>query len=614
MVSLVADPFPAVKDSNELEDKSTATNTSIYMSEFSPGRRPSRPASSALSVLLAIESTSSRKLAEVGAKSSYGGDDDRYGSFYGSYQSVGLPEDYYTVPLPLTAAQPKALTPGPGPCAQDHFSCGELIRALLDYFRSLEAVAASPPFLGSTAGLQLDDLCLLPAEASGDVMDDLPLFSEATDLMHLGIHDFVLYNHEHDVRIAHVRIEDQDQQPQSLLPAGDEEHMHGHEEDEDEDREDSCSAGITVFRTDTDEDMAALVAAARVPAPAPAPSDKPLAPAANRLRSSSGNLVISCRRPGSQRWRVAQRLHSALVDLEHLNQDPAAAPPAAAAAAALPRRHSDRPSGMAAAADEDEQLDAYVRKWSESSAPSRQSSLNPAAYTLHNHTSLASPCFERALTNDTADLLLVADAQDPFRSFSLTKSARSSEGSGGSGGQELLIDIPYSKGRAEALQLLSGPSRRSLTADTARSSDEDEAPSVLPGPPCSSPRTPRGAQQMPSTPLTSPKSLFRRFMSGLFGAPTSPRPSTTASERDSASAAVRDSSDSRGSGSGFLSSRESLGRALAVVQNLDTGDTFPVGELLLEHSPRRPDATVSPHALFGPSPSRRIPIPLPAPR
>ena len=81
-----------------------------------------------------------------------------------------------------------------------------------------------------------------------------------------------------------------------------------------------------------------------------------------RPRSSSGNLMITCRRPGSERWRVAKELHilasggivhadkveeEALKRRKAINPNASEAIPIAIATTTeselLPRRHSDRP-------------------------------------------------------------------------------------------------------------------------------------------------------------------------------------------------------------------------------------------------------------------------------
>lgn len=530
--------------SNDIDNygrMSSESRLSSSAMDFSPSRRGSghlKSASSALSVLLSIHS-SPRIISRCTFPDMSSAKNDNAasnpfssGSFYGSYNSdLGLPEGYNEVALEK-CPQPKLVYDTESHLQSktlndDTVQCGELIRALVEYFKALESgrvVASSMPFNGSTRELNLDDLDLLPAEDDGSVIDDLPLFSEETDLLSLGINDFILYDHERDIRVAHIHLDpakpsnpsptlqhhDANIEKAPSLDAAEDEEVHAVGDEEDWDN-------IQVFRTDTEEDLALLIEKEKSSRPVIAKSlskesvkevSKRLAATENavpnRMRSSSGNLTVSCRRPGSQRWRVAHRVHSMLVDAttsDAPSEEKSAASQRndAVQAASAPRRHSDRPVSRFSH-DPEDPLDAYVRKWSETSTPSRQSSLGPS-YALNMHTSSLTPCFSPSAThrdsatNRESEAQIIMNAygsrfsmsQDSFRSSSRTSDHLTDAEADGveveqrtaslSDASDPFIDIPYSKSkgsnsRIESLHILSIDDHDAETRDGGVAVDE----------------------------------------------------------------------------------------------------------------------------------------------
>jgi hypothetical protein len=199
---------------------------------------------------------------------------------------------------------------------------------------------------------KIDSLILVPAEEDGSPMDDLPSCPNHTDIFNLGVRDFLIMDRQTEVELIHIRIEgdispnkpfdgslaknlhvvtDEGMYPLSLVREASNGTDFTNEEDfytlqDDEDDEDADL--IQAFRTDTDELLYHELQKVqdelkKKPEPPHVhkktkDSHQEALPAsanpnrnsvnASRLRSSSGNLMISYRRPGSERWRVAQKL------------------------------------------------------------------------------------------------------------------------------------------------------------------------------------------------------------------------------------------------------------------------------------------------------------------
>lgn len=650
-------------------------------------------------------------------------------SFYGSYQSIGLPEGFNEVQIE-NLPQPKE-TESKSEIPPVTLVCGELINALLEYFRGLEAkrgqyMAAELPFCGTVQELIKDNVELLPAENDGSVMDDLPMFSEQTELVNLGLTDFILYDHERDIRIAHIRIEVtsgpaiNEEIPYAMMTSKlSLESAFSNGED------DRCgtpaSAGddfIQVFRTDTEENLMAIWSSEKarqgeqdsklqmmninssvdqtIVLGTPGASVKTLISysSAGKLRNalSSTGLTVSCRRPDSQCWRVTRRVVfsidppiSGLFDIHSIPMDKELYGASHEAGDNGDGEEFVRMSSNQGAAlnqpthrDEEGELNEYVRKWSENSSFSRQSSLTSlscasvsastqafSTYALNLHTSSATPSFSPSVASkDDEPQFFVSTSihckstrSGSVRSYG-TNGIRTLSRSSGSfcseldsrdlvQGEDPFVDIDYCKpgSHKDVLSALTGPSPRgSLLVDgdnrhlrldvsdshALRSSHSESILATIR-------RAPHDTKTDQSSQSSQQHSFFQRLMSGLFGSggAPSPHPATEIDKDDQhyhqsyhnhaatshrhhvhrhsgSSLLSRDNNNNannpsrirRRSGDDtieFHSSRESLGKCLGVVQNLDTGDTFPVGELLVGYSPRRPDPTVSPQAVFGSS-------------
>eukprot|EP01039_Chlorochromonas_danica_P005877 gene5877-6472_t len=654
-------------------------------------------------------------------------------SFYGSYQSIGLPEGFNEVQIE-NLPQPKE-TESKSEIPPVTLFCGELINALLEYFRGLEAkrgqyMAAQLPFCGTFEELIKDNVELLPAENDGSVMDDLPMFSEQTDLLNLGLTDFILYDHERDIRIAHIRIE------VTSGPAVNEEFPYAMMTSklslESNGEDDRCgtpaSAGddfIQVFRTDTEENLMAIWSSEKarqgeqdsklqmininssadqtIVFGTPGASVKTLLSynSAGKLRSalSSTGLTVSCRRPDSQCWRVTRRvvfsidppisglfdIHSVPMDDKELYAVSHEVRDNGEGEEFVRKSSNQGATQVTNHRDEEGELNEYVRKWSENSSFSRQSSLTSlscasvsastqafSSYALNLHTSSATPSFSPSVASkDDEPQFFVSTSihckstrSGSVRSYG-TNGIRTLSRSSGSfcseldsrdlvQGEDPFVDIDYCKpgSNKDAISLLTGPSPRGsllvdggdnryLRPDISDSHPRDSYPlrsshseSIL----ATIRRAPHDTKVDQSTQSSQQHSFFQRIM-GLFGSgiASTPHPATESeSDKDDhyyhqsyhnhaatshrhhvhrhsgSSLLGRDNNNNTNNSSRirrrsgddtieFHSSRESLGKCLGVVQNLDTGDTFPVGELLVGYSPRRPDPTVSPHAVFGSS-------------
>jgi hypothetical protein len=198
---------------------------------------------------------------------------------------------------------------------------------------------------------KIDSLILVPAEEDGSPMDDLPSCPNHTDIFNLGVRDFLIMDRQTEVELIHIRIEgdispnkpfdgslaknlhvvtDEGMYPLSLVREASNGTDFTNDEDfytlqDDEDDEDADL--IQAFRTDTDEllyhELQKVQDELKKKAE-PTHHHKKTKDShqettstnpnnrnsvnASRLRSSSGNLMISYRRPGSERWRVAQKL------------------------------------------------------------------------------------------------------------------------------------------------------------------------------------------------------------------------------------------------------------------------------------------------------------------
>ncbi len=256
---------------------------------------------------------------------------------------------------------------------KSNFSCKDLIRAIYNSEISKRSTNENNVFQSSslTDSPTLTSFGLLAAEDDGSPMDDLPEFSTSTDVLAMGIEDFILIDKKTSAHLMHVRITqptntNSDDKKYKMSNGSTVEVMqyskHNTElnkettlgfEDLDmsgldegpsplvspRERQDSDSGRypeiIQMFRTQSEDDQmlaSHLSAALAVDltsslsisadganlmqkhsdlrhALAPLHTASPASPTSSaRVRSSSGNLMISCRRPGTERWSVPKSI------------------------------------------------------------------------------------------------------------------------------------------------------------------------------------------------------------------------------------------------------------------------------------------------------------------
>jgi hypothetical protein len=272
-----------------------------------------------------------------------------YGSFgYNNsfYQSYG---ESYEMPQPKFEEVPK-----PNNLPKPLFSVKELISLIIQDATVQQMKENLSSFLDQKLILdgevdlltKLDSLILVPAEEDGSPMDDLPCCTNNTDILNFGVRDFVIMDKNTEAELAHIRIEGNvspnqpydgtlarnvqvikdDGLPVSLIRQDSSQTLASTEDDfytlNDEDHDSLNNADlIQAFRTDTDEikfhELQKLQEELKRQELENEKIDQHTglkssgsknSVNSNRLRSSSGNLMISYCRPGSERWRVAQKL------------------------------------------------------------------------------------------------------------------------------------------------------------------------------------------------------------------------------------------------------------------------------------------------------------------
>lgn len=282
-----------------------------------------------------------------------------------SRETIPLPP-----PLPSTTSNPLLAPPSPA-VPKPLLSMKDLMSVIVEdatYKHTIETIhdeqednQTKQLFLDGEIdlGTKLDSFLLIPAEEDGSPMDDLPSCNINTDLLNMGVRDFVILDKSTLNSIVHIRIEGNvapNQPYEGVINKNcqilQEEEAMNHpllQREESYQTNDSKNSGgegdnnsyytlndsdsltnpdmIQAFRTDTDElklqelqkaqeELAMKLAENTVsnsivsPITSPVVVDKTANRRSygNRHRSSSGNLMISYRNLSSERWRVAKRL------------------------------------------------------------------------------------------------------------------------------------------------------------------------------------------------------------------------------------------------------------------------------------------------------------------
>lgn len=174
---------------------------------------------------------------------------------------------------------------------------------------------------------KIESLQLLPAEEDGSPMEDLPDCTAQSDILNMGVRDFIILDKISKLQLIHIRIEGNltpNDPFEGVLPHNNQIQLVSEDHPRLLQREESLQSidnlyytlddepenadTIEFFRTDTDEikhvELQKTVNELQLNQEK---TDRKLSKS-HRHRSSSGNLIISYRRPNSQRWRVAKKL------------------------------------------------------------------------------------------------------------------------------------------------------------------------------------------------------------------------------------------------------------------------------------------------------------------
>jgi hypothetical protein len=157
---------------------------------------------------------------------------------------------------------------------------------------------------------------VMPAEEDGTPMDDLPTCSSKTDLLNFGVNDFAIIDKASSEQLAHVRIEGTSQ---SLAEAKETKRQEIFMETEE---------SYFILPSENESGTDSTVVCVRPPPPhpvapaltidtkdilsdkkPPGPPSTPKSPSRPRRRSSSGNLIITYRCKGSEKWTTAKPSH-----------------------------------------------------------------------------------------------------------------------------------------------------------------------------------------------------------------------------------------------------------------------------------------------------------------
>lgn len=265
-----------------------------------------------------------------------------YGSLFQSYKSeLELPEHFNIDSTPLSV---------PGIAEKKCFTCEDLVSFMIEYIKSVDNDVEVSPNLNNC--WQLPRLRLVPADAKGQPLDDLPLdLSSSADVLNLGVTDFAILDRVSNRNLMHIRIEGTisgdlpysgntsavhvpyttlDRRPSfdkarsseelermtsddSIYVSGEESSLQ-RQKSEESDNPDV----ISLFRMDTEEHLSNVMAEETSPPSKPrrkldvtthnSSSRKTPRDPSSRGRSSSGSLIISCRRWGTHRWKVARQI------------------------------------------------------------------------------------------------------------------------------------------------------------------------------------------------------------------------------------------------------------------------------------------------------------------
>jgi hypothetical protein len=156
---------------------------------------------------------------------------------------------------------------------------------------------------------------VMPAEEDGTPMDDLPTCSSKTDLLNFGVNDFAIIDKTSSEQLAHVRIEGTSQ---SLAEAKETQRQEIFMETEE---------SYFILPSENESGTDSTVVCVPPPPPPvvpaltidtkdilgdkkpPGPPSTPKSPSRPRRRSSSGNLIITYRCKGSEKWTTAKPSH-----------------------------------------------------------------------------------------------------------------------------------------------------------------------------------------------------------------------------------------------------------------------------------------------------------------